>query len=808
MDVILYSKIQKVKDNVADLEGKLINPESSSDEWEQGAISQTDGAESDSSYRIRNKEYLSGQEYSGFVIPSELEASINAWANGQYVGTLKNDGTFSTGTTNMVWVTSYSFKNYPQYSYRLTLRNKVNPNTQTLAPAKGKFCVLNKDGSTKCSVMPGETVTFYDGAENIPLKKLKVDIKPIQDFNGYECAWGPGGYRNLIPDGTDTTKGYIAGTYLKADGTTGTNANNVVSEYFPVEAGQTYTWGVGSGVSSTTYNASAMCFYNSSRQYISGQAMSRTVSHTLTAPSGAVYARSSQMIGDGMDKLIFEKGSTRHAWSPYSNVCPVNGQTGMEVVVSPTPDGFGAVKHSVSWESAAGTVFGGVYDPLTGELTVNYYEWVLGSNTVLNYITVSGNHVRFYVYTSHGIFYGGDRYSNALRQGTHATAEDYTWGTLAAVVEGFYIWLPYGVDGGIQSATENGIKSWLAEHDIRIVATIDNPTTYNLSALDVRSLKGENHISAETGTIAECEYIAKPQNIIGQAAKIPVGVRKYPYYGDKVNIQNHIGVEYLFTLTDQHPMIQDGVNRTRQGATVYGDYLFVAYNGMETLDVVDMRTGLCVCTITLNETYQTNYHCNNINFGWERYDSADEFPLLYISANHVDGICVVYRVQREGTTFTATLVQTIGIPPLVEGGGTNTRFCLIDPDNKYLYVEGHTTGSTSAAPDNYHRFCRYELPKLSDGDVNITLSDMIDYFDIPSVTAYQGSITMMGRTYQVYGWGSSSDFQQIDLWEKRLATYINLWDMGITDEPEACYIWRSHLCLHTVRGYVYKLYFD
>lgn len=198
--------------------------------------------------------------------------------------------------------------------------------------------------------------------------------------------------------------------------------------------------------------------------------------------------------------------------------------------------------------------------------------------------------------------------------------------------------------------------------------------------------------------------------------KIPHGLKKIEYTGEPINPVHYFAAEYMFKLSDEVQMTgsPDGKNRTRQGATVYGDYLFVAYNGAEMITVYDMRTGKKVNNMTLYDTYQDGTHCNNLNFGYEKYDENDFFPLLYISGNATVGTCLVYRITVTEGVFAATLVQTITLPPLVEGETLN-RHTLVDPVNKYLYIEGHTVAETRPTSDACkHRFVRFPLPTLAE----------------------------------------------------------------------------------------------
>ena len=127
--------------------------------------------------------------------------------------------------------------------------------------------------------------------------------------------------RNMIPDGTDTSNGYVSGKYLKNTGST-TSASlstTYISEYFPVVGGQTYTWGAGSGKTSD-WNTSAMCFYTADKTYISGVALGKKT-NVITAPANAAYARSTQSGAPASAvPLQFEEGDVETPYMPYHSV--------------------------------------------------------------------------------------------------------------------------------------------------------------------------------------------------------------------------------------------------------------------------------------------------------------------------------------------------------------------------------------------------------------------------------------------------------------------------------------------------------
>jgi len=185
---------------------------------------------------------------------------------------------------------------------------------------------LNHKADVIYDTASGDIASFPDGAEGLPVKDLTVGIEPVQDLHGYDHPWPGGGSANKIPDGTDTTNGYIDNCYLKNDGTTVSNDVVYISEYFTITASETYTL---NRKGTTSANAPSLCFYDSNKAYISSVQYANTFPQTITAPSNAVYCRATQFKDGTLIQL--ELGSTPTEVVPYSNICPISGWTGANV---------------------------------------------------------------------------------------------------------------------------------------------------------------------------------------------------------------------------------------------------------------------------------------------------------------------------------------------------------------------------------------------------------------------------------------------------------------------------------------------
>ena len=209
-----------------------------------------------------------------------------------------------------------------------------------------------------------------------------------------------------------------------------------------------------------------------------------------------------------------------------TNVRPISGWTGCNIHVSPTTTG-GTV-YPVSWESEAGTVYGGTLDVTTGLLTAT---WLKSNNlTSVDGATDLGNTLRVSVARFISDDYLaltptlGHAYCNILP----AKAQGYSVDT-----PGFYI---YNTDkkrlyaffpkSALSTPDVAGINALLAETPLYIVYTLAAPITYQLTPLDVLTLEGRNNVWADCGpvTVTYGDYVKTVYDRIQQGGgSLPAG---------------------------------------------------------------------------------------------------------------------------------------------------------------------------------------------------------------------------------------------------------------------------------------------
>ena len=152
-------------------------------------------------------------------------------------------------------------------------------------------------------------------------------------------------------DAIDTNKGYVLNNYLTVNGDESGSPNYDISEYISVVPETNYT------ISGISGGNPSICFYDSEKNFISGSSYSGFTSKFAASPSNAMYCRVS-VPKENVDILQLEVGEIATAYEPYSGI------------IIP-----------ISWQSEAGTIYGGELNVLTGILTVNMVRADMGSAT-------------------------------------------------------------------------------------------------------------------------------------------------------------------------------------------------------------------------------------------------------------------------------------------------------------------------------------------------------------------------------------------------------------------------------------------
>ena len=171
----------------------------------------------------------------------------------------------------------------------------------------------------------GSIAHFEDGSD-ANAKSVIAHIEPVQDLHGYDSPWPAGGGKNKfdvnkIPDSTFIT---INNGSIIVDGYS-RNCTKRLSEISDLIAGETYIL----TASTTATSVSFIYLYGSGTTWYFGS--NRTVTQEDLNSFVYFYA-DSNTVATITNFMIRPSSVTDASFTPYSNICPISGFTGMNVV--------------------------------------------------------------------------------------------------------------------------------------------------------------------------------------------------------------------------------------------------------------------------------------------------------------------------------------------------------------------------------------------------------------------------------------------------------------------------------------------
>ena len=237
------------------------------------------------------------------------------------------------------------------------------------------------------TVGPASIISISD-AKPKPAKSLIVGMEPIQDLHGYDSPWPAGGGKNLFDPSNMTATGItVTGNTVVGKGSAFHNAfvgNGIPNLTFAEDTQYTLSM-----VASTDASASAsgngllfrLTYTDSTTSVLWLQNTSTSPTpYQITSDAGKTIANIKMSYGGTsgentwtLTNIQLEVGSSVSDFAPYSNICPITGRTGVNVYHS-GEDTSNPTIYPVSWQSEAGTVYGGTVDLVSGLMTVTDAE--------------------------------------------------------------------------------------------------------------------------------------------------------------------------------------------------------------------------------------------------------------------------------------------------------------------------------------------------------------------------------------------------------------------------------------------------
>lgn len=294
----------------------------------------------------------------------------------------------------------------------------------------------------------------------------------------------------------------------------------------------------------------------------------------------------------------------------------------------------------------------------------------------------------------------------------------------------------------------------------------------------------------------EAEYTTKAvDELMLEDFAQTAGVRTMANYtGEKVVITPKYDYKEVFNMP--------AASQSRQGAAIYGNYLFQCFNTNAYVQVWNLSNKSLVQTINLSE--DASNHAAGASFG-KFYDSTDPFPLLYIAAFNSNYI-YVYRITGTVGSLTMSLIQTITI----DSSLMYLPNMVIDRENMKMILYGYNINSYSQAANNYLKFAVLDVPS-TDSDLTITQSELDRQFTIPYRFACQDAVAYYGKMLMFWGYAGNvqgSGFIQVDYTNGLLVSDANTNTMlDNADEIQGVGIWNGGIITTSYLGTVRLLEF-
>ena len=267
------------------------------------------------------------------------------------------------------------------------------------------------------------------------------------------------------------------------------------------------------------------------------------------------------------------------------------------------------------------------------------------------------------------------------------------------------------------------------------------------------------------------------------------------YLGERISVAKQLTYQLYSYSYEQIGTLSSGYG-ARQGAVVYGKYLFQFHVNLGNIIVFNLETRQNVQTIgSLNIG---TFHANDGGFSARFYDPSDTFPLLYISGEESHTV-KVFRITGTEGNFVFTLIQTITI-----ASEWYYQNATVDAVNNRLVCFGYTKNSWTDSANNNSIFFSVDIPDI-DEDLTIQPSSFQNIFTVPFIYAHQGAFAVANKVYICFGnTNSNIGIIVLDYFNGTILSYACLKVLGNT-EPEGLGYYDGKLVLTLYNGNVYLI---
>ena len=345
----------------------------------------------------------------------------------------------------------------------------------------------------------GSVAHFVDGADNVPMKSVKVSIAPVQSGSGDPS---PSNVRAI--SGWSSVKVTRSGNNLiPIDAKTATASGVTVTIN---DDGSLLINGTAEANNGVVLNKNAQLKNYQSGTYALALFGENTTGLSLQVMNNTAFLPSSANI------ITIPDDSTRN----YVRICFASGTTFNNVVVYPMMvygdtipteyEPYNGNEYNISLASA-GTVYGGTLDAVSGVLTVDRaIKTFNGSESW--YLSNSGMRCQTPMPANAKPNSADATLVGAISNEFVEISPNRTWDGASGAGFGIDTNRQLNVcQTGEKTMTVDAWKTWLASHNMQIVYPLATPITYNLTPTGVKSLLGINNIWSDAGDV-DAEYRA------------------------------------------------------------------------------------------------------------------------------------------------------------------------------------------------------------------------------------------------------------------------------------------------------------
>jgi len=352
----------------------------------------------------------------------------------------------------------------------------------------------------------GSIASFSDGADDIPLKSLVVDINPIQDL-----SHGDPSPENICPISGWTSVGveqsgvnvwdeeWEVGTYSTTTGDKATASNMIRStNLIPVVPGVTYR--ISGTFSLGSYNGNLL-YYDKDKTFVSSNYWGGSAHSTKTIPDGVYYIAFSvrNEYGTSYNNNIYVNyPSTDHDYHPYTGrsitidlgqtvydakVNVINGEMIINRIITSITD-------SETWHSWG---VNNLVQGVTGFYFYRNISPVIDFSNITDAKLTNALRINYNVWGGRNIGF----YSNRQSENPQSWYEMASFGNNVLGI----------ADTDTSKQAIDKLKAFLAVTPLQVVYELATPLTIQLTPNQVNSLLGVNNIFADSGD-TEVEYRA------------------------------------------------------------------------------------------------------------------------------------------------------------------------------------------------------------------------------------------------------------------------------------------------------------